>query len=262
MKKVLIFIGCFYIIGFSKESVILKRNIFTKPLPPSPPKQVPSILKPAPLPSLDSLIEIVGIAYFPDNNSLVIIKDKRTGNETLCKEGDIIYDAKIIKISKEKVYFEYDNKQVYLNLENKAGEGGFIVSKELISSDDKNKINVVSQKIPEEVISMDVDFEKTITELINDKNLIQNLNLTPNINEGKIDGFKVSNLPENSVPYQYGLRNGDIVRRVNGILVDSIATGFSIYNQIKNSNTNIVTVEVLRDNKPLLLTFRLNRQIK
>jgi len=260
MRKFLIIFIFFLANCFSRESVILKRNIFTAPPPPPPKIETTSILKPQPLPPLDTLIEILGIVYFPKGNSYAIIKDKKTGIEGIYKEQEMLGQAKIIKIEKDKVYFEYDNKTISLNLENKPSQAGIIISKDEVSSDEKQKINIVSPKIPEKVISMDVDFEKTITELINDRNLIQNLNLTPNVNEGKIDGFKVSNLPENSIPYQYGLRNGDIVRRVNGILIDSIATGFNVYNQIKNSNINVVTVEILRGNQPLLFTFRLNRK--
>jgi general secretion pathway protein C len=258
-RKFLIFLIIFSMNCFSRESIILKRNIFTAPPPPPPKIETPSILKPQPLPSLDSLIEILGIVYFPKGNSYVIIKDKKTNTEEIYKEQELVGQAKIIKIEKDKVYFEYDNKTISLNLENKPTETGIIISKDSLSLDEKQKVNIISPKIPEKVISMDVDFEKTIGELVNDKNLIQNVNLTPNVNEGKIEGFKVSNLPENSIPYQYGLRNGDIVKRVNGILIDSMSTAFNVYNQIKNSNVQVVTVEILRDNKPILLTFRLNR---
>ena len=259
-KRFLIYLIFLGINCFSKESIILKRNIFTAPHP-APKIEQQTILKPPPLPSLESLIEIIGIVYFPNGNSYVIIKDKKTNTEGIYKQRELVGQAKIIKIEVDKVYFEYDNKTISLNLENKPSEVKVIISKEEISSEKKEeeekKVNIVSSKIPETVISMDVDFERTITQLLNDRNLSQNLNLTPNLNEGKIDGFKVLNLPENSIPYQYGLRNGDIVRRVNGIPIDSLSTAFNVYNRIKNSKPEIVTVEVLRNNQPILFTFRL-----
>lgn len=260
-KRVFIFLVGSFNILFAKESIILKRNIFTAPPPPPPPAKIEttSILKPPPLPSLETLIEILGIVYFPSGCSFVIIKDKKTNSENIFKEGEKVGESKIVKILMDKVIFEYDGKNISLNLENKSTGTPIIISKE-----ETSKISVVPKlpetpKTPEEVFSMDVDFNKTITSLLNDRGLIEKVNIIPNVNEGKVDGFRVSNLPENSIPYQYGLRNGDIVRRVNGILIDSISTAFNVYNQIKNSNTQIVTIEILRDNKPILLTYRLNR---
>lgn len=246
---------------FSKESIILKRNIFTAPLPPPPsPKiETTSILKPAPLPALETLIEISGIAYFPSGCSFVIIKDKKTNIENIYKEGEKVGESKIIKILKDKVVFEYDGKSISLNLENKSSSTSLVISKE-----EGPKVTISPKlpeapKVPEELLSFDVDFNNTISALITDRKLMENLSVTPNVIEGKVEGFKVSNLPEDSLPYKYGLRNGDIVKRVNGVIIDSINTAFKVYNQIRNSNTQIVTVEILRDNKPILLTYRLNR---
>ncbi|MCM8784715.1 MAG: hypothetical protein NC827_07445 [Candidatus Omnitrophica bacterium] len=259
MKKGIFVLLFSFNILFSKESIILKRNIFTAPLPSPPKIETTSILKPPPLPSLETLIEILGIVYFPSGCSFVIIKDKKTNTENIYKEGEKIGESKIVKILIDKVIFEYDGKNVSLNLENKSSSTPIIISKE-----EGPKVSVLPKlpetpKIPEEVVSMEVDFNNAITNLINDRKLIENLNVIPNVNEGKVEGFKVLNLPENSLPYQYGLRNGDIVRRVNGTLIDSINTAFRVYNQIKNSNTPVVTIEILRDNKPILLTYRLNR---
>jgi type II secretion system protein C len=259
-RKFLIFFVFFAVNCISRESVILKRNIFTAPLPPPQPKvDTTSILKPPPLPSLETLIEIVGIVYFPEGTSFVIIKDKAKNSEDIFKEGEKVRESKIVKILIDKVIFEYDGKNVTLNLENKSSGVPLVVSKEETSKISISPVVPETPKIPENVVTMDVDFNKTINTLINDRSLIENLNLIPNVNEGKIEGFRVLNLPESSIPFQYGLRNGDIVRRVNGILIDSISTAFNVYNQIKNSNVQVVTVEILRNNKPILLTYRLNR---
>ncbi|MCS7180385.1 MAG: hypothetical protein NZ891_03435 [bacterium] len=246
---------------FGRESIILKRNIFTAPLPPPPtPKTEPTnILKPPPLPSLETIIEITGIIYFPQGNSFAIIKDKKTNNENIYKEEEKVGESKIIKILKDKVIFEYDGKNISLNLENKSTNTPLVISKEETSKVVISSPKVENPNFPEEVISMNVDFNKTVNSLINDQKLIENLNLLPNVKEGRVEGFKISNLPENSLLYQYGLRNGDIIRRVNGILIDSVATGLKVYTQIKNSNTDIVTIEVLRENRPILLTYRLRR---
>jgi len=258
-REFFIFFIFFGVNCFSRESIILKRNIFTAPLPPSKIETPSSILKPQSLPPLESLIEISGIVYFPYGISYAIIKNKKTNVEEIYKEKDSVEQAKIVKIEIDKVYFEYDNKIISLKLEYKLPEGGVISLKSDL--EEKQKVNIDFSQTPPIIISRNVDFENVMTALVNDKNFIQNLNLIPNVNEeGKIEGFKVFNLPENSIPYQYGLRNGDIIRKVNGTLIDSMATAFNVYNQIKNSNVDVVTVEILRNNRPLFFNYRLNRK--
>jgi len=254
--KVVMFVFILQEIVFSKESIILKRNIFTAP----PPKiETKNILKPPPLPSLDSIIEILGIVYFPNDNSFVIIRDKRKNTEEIYKVGDNIGQAKIVKIEVDRVFFEYDNKTICLNFENKVEEGPFvsILKKEPEESSQKNPHIKLQTDLSQRVVV--VDFNKTIASLENDRNLIEKVNILPNVNNGKIEGFRVFNLPENSIPYQYGLRNGDIIVRVNGVLIDSIATGFNVYNQIKNSDTDTVTVDIIRGGQPMSFTYKLNR---
>ncbi|MCM8804968.1 MAG: hypothetical protein NC833_06910, partial [Candidatus Omnitrophica bacterium] len=188
MKKKILFcvlILCPIIFPKEKNSIILKRNIFTSPVPKVEPK---SILKEEPLPSLDTLIEISGIIYFPLGNSYAVIKEKKTNIEGIYKEGDIVANAKILKIEINKVIFEYENKNISLNLENKFQDIGLVISKENIQEKELKTENIIIPKVPEKVISMDVNFDDTITNFVNDKKLIENVNIIPNVKEGKIDG--------------------------------------------------------------------------
>ncbi|MCM8762587.1 MAG: hypothetical protein NC929_04650, partial [Candidatus Omnitrophica bacterium] len=118
-------------------------------------------------------------------------------------------------------------------------------------------VNPLSSTVPEFTEPVFVDLNKALTEVKNDKELFRKVNVIPKLNGGKIDGFEISNLPQDSLPYKYGLRDGDIVRRVNGVFIDSIAKGFSVANQIIKEGTEIVTVEIIRNNNPLVLTFKL-----
>ncbi|MCM8818860.1 MAG: hypothetical protein NC915_05245 [Candidatus Omnitrophica bacterium] len=266
MKKKALILSVFIFSNYLlPSSIILKRNIFTAP-PPPPKVETQTILKPPPLPPLESLIEIVGIIYFTEGESFVIIKNKRRGDEDIYKTDDIIEKARIVKIEIDKVFFEYDDKNVCLTIEksspdasvisvssSKTYEGGTRFSPRVSTTSLSETTNQLTPT------TFNIDFNRVITELESDRSLIEKVNVIPNISDRGIEGFRVLNLPEGSIPYQYGLRNGDIIRSVNGIVIDSIATGFRIYNQIKNSNINTVNVEIIRDGKPINYTFQLNR---
>ncbi len=244
-------------------SIILKRNIFAEPSPPPEPEVIEkkSILKPLPPPSLVSLIDLKGIIYFPDGDSFAVISVKKNNEEVVCKEGEVILDAEIVRVSENEVVFAYNGKEEKIELKKESGQAGFVAVTDTGLSarveDAKKIVNPAVSDIPEFEKPVTVDFEKTMAELKNDKDLLKNLNVSPNVQEGKVEGFKINNIPAGSLPYQYGLRNGDVLRRVNGVFIDSMATGFSVYNQIVKDGTDLVTVEVLRNNSPIVLTFRL-----
>ncbi len=250
-------------------SIILKRNIFAEPPPPPKPDVVPEktpILKPAPPPTLGSLIEIKGIIYFPEGGSFAVIKEKKRNEEVVYKEGDVVENAEIVKVNEYEVVFLYSGKEERIELKRDSAPAGLTEVGPGIGARTSEAgggqvngriINPVAAAAPKFVDPMTVNFEKTMTDLRQDKDLMKNLNVTPNVQEGKVDGFKIGNIPAGSLPYQYGLRDGDVLRRVNGVSIDSMATGFSVYNKIVKEGTSLVTVEVLRDNSPVVLTFRL-----
>jgi len=257
------------LVGFAKEdySIILKRNIFTAP--PPPPKVEPrSILKPVeppPPPPLESRIEIRGIFHLPDGKSSVFIKKKSQSDEAIFKVGETVEGAKIMEIEPTRVIFEYDGKTLAMNLDNKTSAA------QLVSVDDGVSAAVaestpesaatdstpVLPRTPDVAKPVALNLTNAMDELRNDKDLARNLNVTPSIVEGRVDGFRIANLPENSVPYQYGLRNGDVIHRVNGVLIDSLARGVAVYNNITKTGVKLVTVEVLRSGQPLILSYQI-----
>jgi len=247
-------------------SIILKRNIFAEPPPPpkpEPPEKTP-IMKPLPPPALTSLIDLKGIIYFPQGGSFAVMTIKKSNEEVIYKEGDIIANAEIAKVSENEVVFVYNGKEERIELKKDTAQGftevmpGVSAKVDVPSDGEKGKIiNPTAAKLPKFEEPVTVNFDKTMAELRNDRNLMKNLNVAPNLQDGKIDGFKINNIPAGSLPYQYGLRDGDVLRSVNGTFIDSMAKGFSVYNQIIRDGTSLVTVEVLRNNAPVVLTFKL-----
>lgn len=77
--------------------------------------------------------------------------------------------------------------------------------------------------------------------------LLENVNIMPDIQQGKFQGMKVTSLLEGSFLYRYGLRKGDVINGINGKKLLSIADGISAYQNITTSSK--FSISVLRDNK-------------
>ncbi|HOV22047.1 MAG TPA: hypothetical protein P5150_07140 [Candidatus Ratteibacteria bacterium] len=263
-KKLIILIFYFAFIPsifcLSKEdyNVILKRNIFTTPYIEEKEIKKESILKPPPPPSLNTLIKAKGVILIGETGyGIVEVK----GKDIIVRKNEKILGAEVVKIENDSIVFFYNDKEEKLQIEKITEKGNFVKATPEINVKIEENINTnkeekeISQ--PEFKEPVVVDFEKTISELKNDKDLFNNVNIIPNIEEGNVNGFKINNLPENSIPFQYGLRNGDIIYRVNGIVINSMPKGLAVYNQIVKSGTKTVTVEVIRNGSPVVFSYTL-----
>jgi type II secretion system protein C len=83
--------------------------------------------------------------------------------------------------------------------------------------------------------------------LLTPERLLKTINIMPEVIEGKFRGMKVVSLLEGSFLYSNGLRQGDIIQKINGKKLLSIADGISAYQNISTSSK--FTISVLRDNK-------------
>lgn len=96
------------------------------------------------------------------------------------------------------------------------------------------------------------DFKKYVGE--GDKLLI-NASFGPNIEDGKITGYKIYQVAATHLFYQLGARSGDIVRRVNGIPLNNSQKMLELWSNIQNST--IVTIDIERKGNILGYEFHI-----
>ncbi|HOK80923.1 MAG TPA: type II secretion system protein N [bacterium] len=273
LVRVLSFLSLFLVFSsFSANdySLILKRKIFADP-PPSPQKPVRSILKPTPSPSLESLITLKGIIYSPDADSRAIIEILSKKAETLIAEGDIIENARLVKINENNVIFYYDDKEITLNLpkpqiDSKSGiavkDTSIKVATSLPSTETTlsatGPITSSSSSVPVPQQPKNINLNALLDQVRSDPSVFSNISVTPFIEEGRVEGFTVNRIPEGGMYSQIGVQPGDVIKRVNGTLIDSLSKAYAVYNNIINSQTKLVTVEILRNGQPMILTYRLD----
>jgi general secretion pathway protein C len=94
------------------------------------------------------------------------------------------------------------------------------------------------------------DFEKYLK---NPADLYKDARFGPNLVNGKIDGYKVYQVAVSHIFYQLGARNGDVVKRVNGMPLNDTEKMLEIWAAIKNSQK--VTVDLERKEKIITYEF-------
>jgi len=77
----------------------------------------------------------------------------------------------------------------------------------------------------------------------------------PHFVSGIAEGYWVGNIQPGSIIEDFGFQNGDIVKNVNGEVLDGPEKIFSAYREIQE--TGVVVVDVERDNKIITLTYEI-----
>jgi general secretion pathway protein C len=206
-------------------------------------KSIKAVIKEGNLEKTPLQVRLRGTVYREKGNSIAVIEDLKTRKQDLYHVGDMILgEAKLIAVSRNKVYLERDGKQeileVYEKAEEKPGEmpaGTPPVRRPIPTGTGIRRLSGDQYRIPRE--DLKGAFE-------NMNQLLTQVRVVPNFKDGEPDGFKLLSIKRGSIIHQAGLRDGDIVKRVNGIEIDSPEKAFEIYEQVKNEP--LITVEVVR----------------
>jgi general secretion pathway protein C len=197
-------------------------------------------------------VRLRGTVYREKSNSLAIIEDLKTRKQDLYHVGDLILgEAKLIAVSRNKVYLERNGKQevleVYEGAEAKKEEKARSTSPQRGTIPEGAGIKRLSASryhIPQEDL-------KDAFENLN--HLLTQVRIVPNFKDGEPDGFKVLSIKRGSLIHQGGLRDGDIIKRVNGIEINSPEKAFEVYEQVINEP--LITVEIVRGGRGRTLSY-------
>ncbi len=85
--------------------------------------------------------------------------------------------------------------------------------------------------------------------------LLRQARIIPALEEGKTVGIKLFGIRPNSLPKLLGLKNGDLVRAVNDLPIDSMDAAMSAYNKVRERDT--LVLQIIRKDIPMLLTIRI-----
>ncbi|TQV63403.1 MAG: PDZ domain-containing protein [Sulfurovum sp.] len=84
-------------------------------------------------------------------------------------------------------------------------------------------------------------------------NIWQDIGITERMNGSVINGFTVNFVNAGTAFDKLGLKAGDVIKSVNGEIMDSNSKAFSAFESIASGNTPNVTIKIERDNKEMEL---------
>jgi len=239
-------------------SPLYQRDIFHLTPPPPPLKvEVKPIIRE---PLLSEILVLKGTVVGTGLSSLAVIENRQSKSESIYQEGGEVAGAKIVRIESNRVnLLDKDGKEVVLALSSTDGvvSGGSAIKQSIVETSQAVPGPGINQAILESKVlaNISVSLADITQQVAQNPAEFRDLKVAPVVSEGKVAGYRVKNIAAGSLAARYGIQNGDVVTRVNGIALENLSQVNEIYRSIKPGTP--FAVEIQRAGSPLTLGFQL-----
>jgi general secretion pathway protein C len=177
-------------------------------------------------------VVLLGTAIGPPEDTFAVIEDPTTREQDLYKVGDTVQgEARITKVARCRVVFQRDGEKEVL---------------ECIEPDERRP--PASARSPRRSsrpsgkgirkVSDDkylIDEERVDSALANVNKLMTQIRVVPHFKKGGPQGYRVFAVRPHSIFAKLGLKNGDIIRSINGREILTPAEAFQAYRELRDA---------------------------
>lgn len=183
--------------------------------------------------------------------SAIILNEEKNQTGTFCVGQEVVDKVTLEEVWQRKVILlnKAANRREVLRSEpdTKEGAGGgagpATPQPKLTTGAGGNRVTLKKQELVQDLVANYTDIATQIKpELYHDA-------------EGKVAGITASNLESIPIAQKLGVKNGDVLQTVNNEVIDSEQKITELVNKYRNSST--FRIGLLRDGKPLVVTYKL-----
>jgi len=219
----------------SSYQAIIQRNLFKiqEEKQPPPAKEV-SIDQ---LKQTDLQLKLWGTVIDDDGKAYAVIEDSAKREQKLYLAGDMIQNASVKRILREKVILYVEGKDEILSMEKIESSPAGRSARPPMRAPGSAVSPARTQKI--------VLNKSQLGEMLeNVDGLMQQARFRPHFEDGKPDGISLTGIRPNSIFRKMGLRNGDILMGVNETDIRSVDDAARLYRDL--SSTTSATIQIKR----------------
>ena len=185
-------------------------------------------------------LKLLGTVTGPSSIARALILKKGEKQAEIFRLWKDVYGFTLVGIESSRVYLKQDKSSLALSL----------YEKKEISPVAEKKPDTVNEGSAKKSISR-AEFQQKM--LNNIDNAMQGVKAGPHRVNGEIVGFQLIRIRPYNVLYEYGLRSGDIIKRINGKKIDSTEKLYNMWQGFKNESKltfdlersgKIVTIDV------------------
>lgn len=200
---------------------------------------------------------MIGSIVSQSSDNVILLKNKSNGSVKAHREGFKLFNR----------YLIVEIKADYIMLETLGSNKKFIkVYKDGFSGAILTKNKIIEKKLSISDSYREEGFERNETEIemseeYREKIIKQDLpkilmqaSAEPVIKGGKITGFMLDQIEEDSIYAKSGLKNGDIVTSINDISLDDVTATIKLLHSLKNSKE--ISFELTRDGTKIPINIK------
>lgn len=240
---------------------------FTTPGPPPPLNSFAAIVEKQMFPSASRSFTEIGVAgqsappalagmkllgTFVGERRLAVI-ETADGVQEVYSEGESINGGVLKEISDKKVMIAADAKELTLTIEEE-GPGTEAQPEQTggTAAAAPEPSRYSRQTGDQEWV---IDRKAVINSLDDMGRIMSDARLTPRILNGSVEGFLVSELKPRGVFDAIGIKNGDVLKRINGFEIDSPEKAVQALSALKGMNE--ASLDIVRSGKAMSLRYRI-----
>jgi general secretion pathway protein C len=207
-----------------------------------------------PLKKANLNVELIGTVVGTPQDSFAIIEDNQTRKQDLYQVDDMIQDqARVVGISRCKVVVLRGGSEEIIECPDPdAKEKKRPSTVRYSGSPTKDDTYNVKRVSDSEFV---IDEEEVESALGNINQLLTQIRVVPNFEDGKPDGFKVFAIKPKSLFAKIGLKNGDVIRKVNDNDITSPEKAFGVFQELRNEKN--LSVEISRRGQSQTLNYEI-----
>ena len=202
-----------------------------------------------------ALLRLWGTAVDDTENAFAIIEDLGTRTQRLYHKGDsILPGVELVEVHWDRVVIYRNGRQETLTLPTTPPSSvplsTVTAATEPIMDQGQDSIRQVAQD------SFQIDRREVDRAMNNLNELFTQARAVPYSSpDGEAQGFRLSSIKPQGLVDRIGLKNGDIVQRVNGMEISDPSTAFGLLQELQGYSQ--VRVDVMRNHQPLTLSYEI-----
>jgi general secretion pathway protein C len=201
-------------------------------------------------------LELMGTIVFQTARfSVALVRDRNSKSTQYYAIGDTVQSARVHKIERFRVILENGSRLESLEL--KAAEsklGGTASFKPFGQPEAQPGASAAFDElgpgrfaIPQRVVD---DALNNFSQILTQARMVPNL--TP---DNKTDGFKVFQIKSGSIYEKLGMKDGDIIKRVNGAELDSFEKATGLFTALRNEKS--ISIDLVRNGQRINYTYEI-----
>jgi general secretion pathway protein C len=199
--------------------------------------------------SVSELI-LFGTVVGPKKMSYAILEDTShpdSPGQEIFIHGDTVYDfGQLTDIGKEWIELTAGTETSRIYLLDPQAEERYETNSNSSSTSFAQKVNEKQYILDQQKVQQSLD---------NPEQILTDARLLPNIRNGSQEGFKIFEIKPGGLYESLGLRNGDILLRVNNLEISRPEVAIQAMSALRGMNS--VNLDIIRSNSKMTLTYQI-----